>query len=64
VRGIFRSILIMVVPQSSSFINRAQEFFKESAEERAIFVFVNAALFDFSLIKERRNVFVCLREGC
>jgi hypothetical protein len=53
----------MAVPQSSSFINRAQEFFKESAQERVIFVFVNAALFAFFRIKERRAVFVCLREG-
>jgi hypothetical protein len=52
-----------VVPQSSSFINRAEEFFKESAEEREIFVFVHAVLFAFFLTKERRTVFVCLREG-
>lgn len=56
--------MIIVVPQVISFYQHtAQELFKESAEERGSFVFVNAVLFGFVLVNERRTLFVRVLEG-
>lgn len=53
-----------MVPQVIIFYQHtAQELFKESAEERGLFVFVNAVLFGFVLVKERRTLFVRVLKG-
>lgn len=56
--------MIVVVPQVIIFYQHtAQELFKESAEERGLFVFVNPVLFGFVLVNERRTLFVRVLKG-
>jgi len=63
-RGVFRSIMIIVVPQVIIFYQHTvQELFNESAEERDPFVFVNAVLFGFVSVNERRTLFVRVLKG-
>lgn len=56
--------MIIVLPQAIIFYQHTtQELFKESAEERSPFVFVNAVLFGYVLVNERRTLFVRVLKG-